>query len=185
MRVEPTHKSDLVVQLEGPQTLLSVGVYDGCSLTLMQSWTLFVVEEAITDTEVLAKAMEFGLDAGAKIHTLEGVERHWKIESVKLRVEDVTGIPPEDQTLTYRGVLLSDGEKLPDHPDIHNRSELVLRDINAATRRKRGVNIRGPDAAKKMNADSVITMSRMFRYMPVVCELSELNRTLPALYARH
>ena len=168
----------LVLQLEGPQTLLSVGVNrDGCSLTLMQSWILFVVEEAITDTDVLAKAVEFGLDAGAKIHTLEGVERHWKIESVKLRVEDMTGIPPEDQTLTYRGVLLNDGEKLPDHPDIHNRSELVLRDINRAARKKRSLNIRGPDAVKKMNADSVITMSRMFRY--ACCALSEPHWTPP------
>jgi hypothetical protein len=35
----------------------------------------------------------------AKMHTLEGVERHWKIQSVKMRVEELTGIAAEHQTL--------------------------------------------------------------------------------------
>ena len=32
-----------------------------------------------------------------RIHTIEGVERHWKLSSVKLRLEAITGVPPHRQ----------------------------------------------------------------------------------------
>jgi len=55
----------------------------------MQSWTLFVLEEAVVDGEIQRKAAELGLDAGIKVHTLEGVECHWKIDRCLSHVPSV------------------------------------------------------------------------------------------------
>lgn len=51
---------------------------------------------------------------------------------------------------------------LPDHPDIHNRSELQLIDKDPQARRVRDPDLLEKDKDKKMGADSVITMARVF-----------------------
>ena len=55
-------------------------------------------EDSVSES-VAEKMRELGMDLAAKIHTLEGVEKHWKVESLKLRVEQMTGVPPKDQSI--------------------------------------------------------------------------------------
>ena len=51
-------------------------------LTMMVSWTIYVREDNISES-VAEKMRELGVEMAAKIHTVEGVEKHWKVESVK------------------------------------------------------------------------------------------------------
>ena len=69
-------------QLSGAMTCEEAGLVRASVLTLMQTWTLLVREEN-SDASVVAKAAELGIDVSAKIHTVEGVERHWAIDSVR------------------------------------------------------------------------------------------------------
>jgi hypothetical protein len=69
-------------QLSGAMTCEEAGLVQASVLTLMQTWTLLVREEN-SDASVVAKAAELGIDVSAKIHTVEGVERHWAIDSVR------------------------------------------------------------------------------------------------------
>jgi hypothetical protein len=52
------------------------------TLTMMVTWTIYVREESVSTT-VAAKMQELGIDVAVKVHVVEGVEKHWKIESVK------------------------------------------------------------------------------------------------------
>ena len=131
-------------------------------LTLMQTWTL-LVQEMNSDAEVVAKAAELGLDVSARIHTLEGVERHWSIDSVKLKLEALAGIPVEDQLLTHRGQPLDGRFKLTDFPAVHNRSTLMLADSNPKRNQiKAAEQMAKPGGPGKMKANSVLSMSKMF-----------------------
>ena len=49
---------------------------------MMVSWTIYVREDNISES-VAEKMRELGVEMAAKIHTVEGVEKHWKVESVK------------------------------------------------------------------------------------------------------
>ncbi len=49
-----------------------------------------------------------------KIFTLE-VDSQDTIETIKLKVQDQEGIPPEQQLLTYEGKELEDGRTLNDY----------------------------------------------------------------------
>ena len=148
-------------QLEGPQLCSEIGVVSGTTLTLMQIWTLFV-REANTDEGVLRKAAALGLDIAAKVHTLEGVERHWRLESVQMRIEAVTGIPPNEQQLTFDDQQLDPAKKLTDYPLIRNRSELQLVDLNPK-RKVLPANAGGAQADSRHKADSVLSMARLFQ----------------------
>ena len=98
------------------------------TLTMMVTWTLYVREDSVSAT-VAAKMQELGMDVAVKIHVVEGVEKHWKVESVKresryseqcaqrgrgksltpvyepllhlsvVRLEKMTGVPAQDQRL--------------------------------------------------------------------------------------
>ena len=81
---------------------------------------------------------------------------------IKLKVEALTGIPPEDQTLTHQGQALDGRYRLTDFPAVHNRSTLVLADSNP--RRNQVAAAQGAAAgATKMKANSVLSMSKMFQ----------------------
>ena len=60
------------LQLEGPMTITQCGINPKSTLTLMQAWTLFVMEQPSVDPDVVEKAEALGLDIGSKVHTLEG-----------------------------------------------------------------------------------------------------------------
>lgn len=51
-------------------------------LTMMISWTIYVREEPLSPA-LAAKMQGLGIGLAAKVHTVEGVEKHWKVESVK------------------------------------------------------------------------------------------------------
>ena len=157
-------------QLEGRMLCKDCGlipdtVGQTATLTMMVTWTIFVREE-MPESAVIEQAHKLGLDTGVKLHTLEGVEKHWKIESVKLRVEQFSGIPVADQKLCVvlptHNRPLEDGHKLPDYfPDVHNRCELILYDLDP--QRKIRLAQQAAGAGKKtMGADSVVSMARMF-----------------------
>ena len=101
-------------------------------LTMMVCWTLYIREDSVSES-VAEKMRELGMDLAAKIHTLEGVEKHWKIDSLKLRVEQMTGVPPRDQSIyvvtAEEKIMLEDGTKLPEYAaHVKNRTELVMVD---------------------------------------------------------
>ena len=52
------------------------------TLTMMVTWTLYVREDSVNPT-LAAKMQELGMDVAVKVHVVEGVEKHWKVESVK------------------------------------------------------------------------------------------------------
>ena len=98
------------------------------TLTMMVTWTLYVREDSVNPT-LAAKMQELGMDVAVKVHVVEGVEKHWKVESVKresrcsqqcgqcgklsrpclnplphwsvsaVRLEKMTGVPAQDQRL--------------------------------------------------------------------------------------
>jgi hypothetical protein len=132
-----------------------------------------------------------------EVHTLAVVERHWRLVSVKLKVEDLTAIPAAGMTLSFEDFgVLSDDKRLPDYPTILNGSTLLLTyDISKVEPKQEessddefyeenrgGSKARkktlAPEVAKEkdMNANSVLSMGAMFNAgkVPGTC-LSELQ----------
>jgi hypothetical protein len=159
-------------QLTDGMTLEDCQCDSTTTFIMMVTWTIFVRQEMPSD-ELATKAAalaELGIDAddlAVKIHTIEGVERHWKVESVMLKIEELTGVPVAHQQLslvTISGQIplpLKEGDKLPDHPDIHNRATLVLTDTDPE-RKVRLAQQKQNGKSKRMNANNVVSMAKMF-----------------------
>ena len=177
------HEELSTTQLPGPMTCAEARLVGSSVLTLMQTWTL-LVQEMNSDAEVVAKAAELGLDVSANIYILEGVERHWSVDSVKLKVKALTGIPVEDQVLTHRGQLLGGRCKLTDFPAVHNRSTLVLVDSNSKRGQIKAAEQMATEELVNMKANSVLSMSAAgARCTARNFTLNAATSNAPAMYA--
>lgn len=120
-------------QLDGGSTCASNEIQAGSELTMMQIWTLFVRECESEEQRAADRAIGADVpgDSLVEMHIIEGVERHWKLASLKLKIEELTGISPSHQILTDKeGTVLDSEASLSQYGQIHNRSELVLTQLS-------------------------------------------------------
>jgi hypothetical protein len=81
------------------------------------------------------------------------IERHWHVESIKVKIEDKTGVKVQYQKLMIGNEILLDGKKLTDYPAVTNMGTLTL--IDETPKPKKQV-LPEEQKKKKMKADSVL-----------------------------
>jgi len=97
---------------KGP-SLEKLGIQNGSRLRLLQVWGL--------------KLRQRNAPRGQDDFQLECVERHWRISSIKMLAQDVSGITASSMTLRAPdGTELADDEKLPTYRSITNGSVLEM-----------------------------------------------------------
>ena len=128
---------------DSKQTIRKVGIVTGSVVTLLQVWTLNCREEGTRG------------DTGKFV--LPCVERHWRVQTVKLKAQDVSGIVSSTMTLIAPGgTPLSDEMGLTSYPSVKNGCTLTMRGPRPVDRPEPPP----PPPEPEHTADSVATVRR-------------------------
>lgn len=122
-------------------------------LQMMQCWQIFV------KVKPPAKSSEEPV-----VVLLDVVVPQWRVESVKLKIEDKTGVKSVHQKLSHEGVSILDGQRIKDYPAIKNMDTIEMTDETPPEKPKKTSKQAAPEKPKpKMKADSVLSMAKMFQ----------------------
>jgi|EP01046_Picozoa_sp_COSAG06_P026930 hypothetical protein len=124
-------------------------------LQMMQCWQIFVK----------VQPREKSSDEEPIVVLLDVVVPHWRVESVKLKIEDKIGLKSQHQRLSHEGENILDGQRIIDYPAIKNMDTIDLVDETPPEKPKlkQAVAAAIEPKPKKMKADSVLSMAAMFQ----------------------
>ena len=167
--------------LDPGMNIVEAGIYTGCEVKLLQVWSLSV-KDTVTGVDYTYE----------QYPVLCMIERHVLLRAIMFMVEDITGVKFERQELRAPdGSLLSPKKSLPFYEQITNRCTLLLSYHNHCEEDFDQVAVVAPQAIKKnaqaitetannekkkMTANSVLSMAKMFQNQQVPGgSLSELQ----------